>query len=179
MFDKEEKRKDFLKGLISIDNEKRVNWNKIRAEYIGGGTSYRKLAEKYGISKDIIARRSKTEDWNRERQKVCDRAKTKIIQKTAEKVSDNAVIFERMRKKALLKLERELDSVLEKEGTERRHTETYFSEEDKRTVSDTTISKLADILALMEKIAGAGFGTNEPQLKAIREILDGVPSAID
>lgn len=84
-----------------------------------------------------------------------------------------------MRKKALLKLERELDSVLEKEGTESRHTETYFSEEGKRTISETTISKLADILALMEKIAGAGFGTNEPQLKAIREILDGVPSAIN
>lgn len=131
------------------------------------------------MNKSTIGKKCGAEKWSEARKEAANKSSTKAVQKIAEKAADNAVIFERMRKKALLKLERELDSVLEKEGTESRHTETYFSEEGKRTISETTISKLADILALMEKIAGAGFGTNEPQLKAIREILDGVPSAIN
>lgn len=176
---KEGKRKDFLKGLISIDNEKRVDWNAIRAEYIGGGISYRQIAKKYGIPFGTVRCRAQKEQWVKEREHAAHNVNMVTSQILAEKSADNAIIFERMRKKALLKLERELDAVLEREGTESRHTETYFSEEEKRTISDTTISKLADILALMEKIAGAGFGTNEPQLKAIREILDGVPSAIN
>jgi hypothetical protein len=164
--------------VVQIDKEKRVNWHNIRAEYIAGA-SQRSLAEKYNVNRAAIERKCRLEKWSKERETAKAKVQEKVIQKMAENTADNAVIFERMRKKALLKLERELDSVLEKEGTESRHTETYFSEEEKRTISDTTISKLADILALMERIAGAGFGTNEPQLKAIREILDGVPSAIN
>lgn len=173
------KRKDFLNEVVQIDKEKRVNWNAVRAEYIGGGISQRELAKKHNIPIGTLLQRANEEQWAKARKSASNKSRIKAEQKTAEKTADNAVIFERMRKKALLKLERELDAVLEKEGTESRHTETYFSEEEKRTISETTISKLADILALMEKIAGAGFGTNEPQLKAIREILDGVPSAID
>ena len=165
--------------MISIDNEKRViDWGPIKADYLAGST-YGILSKKYQVSKSLVFKRSKKEQWDELRKQTENEVRTRTVKKTAEIVSDNSVIFERMRKKALLKLERELDSVLEKEGTESRHTETYFSEEEKRTISDTTISKLADILALMERIAGAGFGTNEPQLKAIREILDGVPSAIN
>jgi transposase-like protein len=165
--------------VVQIDKEKRVDWHQIRAEYISGGISYRQIAKKYDIPFGTVRGRAQKEKWVKERECAEHNVNTITAQKIAEKTADNAVIFERMRKKALLKLERELDSVLEKEGTESRHTETYFSEEGKRTISETTISKLADILALMERIAGAGFGTNEPQLKAIREILDGVPSAIN
>lgn len=169
-----------VNGVIIIDKEKRViDWEAIRAEYIGGKISQRKLADKHGVSADVLMQKANREGWKKDRDKAISKGIAKVQQKSADALADNSVIFERMRKKALLKLERELDSVLEKEGTESRHTETYFSEEEKRTISDTTISKLADILALMEKIAGAGFGTNEPQLKAIREILDGVPSAIN
>jgi phenylpyruvate tautomerase PptA (4-oxalocrotonate tautomerase family) len=165
--------------LISIDNEKRViDWNLVMADFLAG-FSYGELSKKYGVNKGTIAKRSKKEDWTTKKATIAEKVATATAEKTAKAAVDTAVIFERMRKKALIKLERELDAVLEKEGTESRHTETYFSEEGKRTISETTISKLADILALMEKIAGAGFGTNEPQLKAIREILDGVPSAIN
>ena len=165
--------------MIVIDTEKRVDWNAIRAESIGGGISQRKLADKHGIPVDILLKRANKEHWKTDREKTSNRAATKAQQKTADAAADNAVIFERMRKKALLKLERELDAVLERNGTENRHTETWFCEEGKRTVSETTISKLADILALMDKIAMNGIGTNEPQLRAIKEILDGVPSAIN
>ena len=168
-----------MKGLRAIDTEKRIDWNAIQAEYIGGGISQRKLAEKYGIQVDTLLKRANREHWKDNRDKVSNSVAKMVQQKNADKAADNATIYERMRGKALLKLEKELDAVLEKGGTENRRTETWFSEDEKRTVSETTISKLADILTLMDKIAGNGFGQNEAQLKAIREILDGVPSVID
>ena len=40
-----------------------MDWNKIKAEYIAGGTSYRKLAEKYGIDRNKIQVRATKENW--------------------------------------------------------------------------------------------------------------------
>lgn len=42
---------------------KSVDWTAIRAEYCRGGTSYRKLAAKYGIAYVKLARRAKEEGW--------------------------------------------------------------------------------------------------------------------
>ena len=42
------------------------DWKKIKAEYIRGGTSYRKLADKYrqdGVSFSSIRRRAEKEKW--------------------------------------------------------------------------------------------------------------------
>jgi hypothetical protein len=39
------------------------DWNRIKAEYLKGGTSYRKLADKYGVSCRTIERRAKAEAW--------------------------------------------------------------------------------------------------------------------
>ena len=41
-----------------IAHDKKPDWAAIRAEYIAGKASYRSLAEKNGVSKDIIARKS-------------------------------------------------------------------------------------------------------------------------
>lgn len=66
------------KGGISVD------WNKLKAEYIAGGTSYRKLAEKYGVSENTLRRRAAKEKWTQERHK----SDTKVTQKIIEIVSD-------------------------------------------------------------------------------------------
>ena len=78
--------------VIPIEKEKRIDWNVIRAEYIGGGMSFRKLAEKYDISKDTVARKAKAEKWDVLRKKARDKAATKSIQKVANVAADNAVI---------------------------------------------------------------------------------------
>lgn len=65
-----------------------VDWLKIRNDYINGGGSYRKLAEKYGVNKDSIATRAKTENWKSQRNAQTDKTQTKTIQKTEEKISD-------------------------------------------------------------------------------------------
>lgn len=65
-----------------------VDWLAIRNDYINGGGSYRKLAEKYGVNKDTIAQRAKSEGWKEQRDIQTDKTRTKIIQKTEEKISD-------------------------------------------------------------------------------------------
>lgn len=65
-----------------------VDWLAIRNDYINGGGSYRKLAEKYGVNKDSIATRAKAEDWKGQRDAQTDKTQTKTIQKTEEKISD-------------------------------------------------------------------------------------------
>ena len=40
-----------------------VDWNKIKAEYIAGGISYRKLAEKHEISRSKLQARATSEGW--------------------------------------------------------------------------------------------------------------------
>lgn len=66
-----------------------VDWLKIKTEYINDtNTSYRKLAEKYGVNKDTIAQKAKNEEWVKDRQTQTYNTQTKTIQKTVEKISD-------------------------------------------------------------------------------------------
>lgn len=61
------------------------NWIDIKNEYINTDISYRKLAEKHGVSFKTLANRAKNENWVRLKQKQRDKIATKLSQKTAEK----------------------------------------------------------------------------------------------
>ena len=65
-----------------------VDWLAIRNDYINGGGSYRKLAEKYGVNKDTIAVKAKAENWKGQRDIQTDSIQTKTIQQTADKISE-------------------------------------------------------------------------------------------
>lgn len=56
-----------------------MDWNKIKAEYIAGGTSYRKLAEKYGVSRTTLERKAKDEKWSELRRQAEGKAEAKIV----------------------------------------------------------------------------------------------------
>jgi hypothetical protein len=68
-------------GRLSVD------WKRIKAEYIAGGTSYRKLAEKYGEPRSNIERRAKAEKWTELRRQAEGKAEAKIIDAISEKSS--------------------------------------------------------------------------------------------
>jgi hypothetical protein len=55
-----------------------VDWNKIKAEYIAGGTSYRKLAEKYGVPFSTLKEHARKEQWTDLREKARHKADTKF-----------------------------------------------------------------------------------------------------
>lgn len=86
-------------GVVQIDEKKRVDWNAIRAEYIGGGISQRQLAKKYGVSVGTLLRRANREEWTSGRERVYNDAITNAEQKAAEVITDNATANERCRAK--------------------------------------------------------------------------------
>lgn len=67
-----------------------ADWNKIKTEYITTNTSYRKLADKYGIDQATIARKAKKEDWVSKRQQNAIRTQAKIVNAISNKQVDRA-----------------------------------------------------------------------------------------
>lgn len=70
-----------------------MDWQGIKTEYIAGGTSYRKLCEKYGVSLTTLHRIAKKENWKQLREQVENKTETKIVEnlsnrqaKTSEKI---------------------------------------------------------------------------------------------
>ena len=60
----------------------RADWNKIRREYITTGASQRDLSKKYGVSKSLIARKAKEENWLEKRGQYVGKVDAKVEQKT-------------------------------------------------------------------------------------------------
>lgn len=60
-------------------------WKLIKAEYIAGGTSYRKLAEKYGVPRTTLERKAKDEKWTELRRQADGKAEAKIVNAISDK----------------------------------------------------------------------------------------------
>ncbi|MCF0230349.1 MAG: hypothetical protein HUJ76_11745, partial [Parasporobacterium sp.] len=67
-----------------------IDWNKIKAEYIRGGTSYRKLAAKYGVSSSSLMQKGMVEKWTDLRKQKQIKAEAKIIEKSASREAERA-----------------------------------------------------------------------------------------
>lgn len=81
-----------------------MDWNAIRQEYITDeSTSYRKLAQKYGVGLTALYRRGRDEGWVEQRQQLKDKTAAKSIEiisdKQAALVSQYASMTERFSKK--------------------------------------------------------------------------------
>lgn len=57
-----------------------MDWNKLKAEYIAGGISYRELAKKHGVSFNTLKTIAIRENWTDLRQQANNRATTKIVE---------------------------------------------------------------------------------------------------
>ena len=124
--------------------EKRINWDKIRAEYIAGNTSYRKLAKKHNVPISNLTRVARNEHWTQLREKARSKAVTKQIQKTAASAADNAVTAQRIKAKLLARLEKEIDSLpAEQIGTASFHqTETFKLDSNGKPVKERIIIEI-------------------------------------
>lgn len=67
-----------------------ANWQEIKTEYITTDTSYRKLAQKYGVHYNAIANRAKQEGWISQRNQYCDSTVTKAVDAISTKQVDRA-----------------------------------------------------------------------------------------
>ena len=154
-----------------------VDWNAIRSEYIGGGTSYRKLAKKYGVSINTLSPLATAEGWVKMRQEAQDKATAKALQKTADIAADNATIAARIRTKLLRKLEREIDSLPDLIGSETRNsvTENEFSKDGRRIQKVKEAAKafkLRDLAAAYKDLTSDMVQTEQAGNELLQSLLD-------
>ena len=86
-----------------------ADWKKIEAEYITTETSYRKLADKYGVDQATIARRAKKHDWVSKRQHHADKTQAKILTADTQRKVDRTARLMTVADKLLKKVEQAVD----------------------------------------------------------------------
>ena len=146
-----------------IKIETGVNWRKIKAEYIAGGISQRKLAEKYGVNPNLLMRHANKEKWATKRNAAERKALEKVEQKTAEIVADNATLCEQIKTKILRKLDAMIDAY-PTNGAEIRR------EEDGALVT----YRLRDLASVYESLSDkiqAGAAVDVEDLTPLAELL--------
>ena len=82
-----------------------ADWQKIKTEYITTDTSYRKLAQKYGLDQATIAQRGKKEDWVGIRKQKASETQAKIIDAVEGRKVDRATRLRTVADKLLDKVE--------------------------------------------------------------------------
>lgn len=163
--------------MIPIEKNNRINWEAIRAEYIGSDISQRKLAAKYHIKEGVLLRKANRENWAKHRENARNKAVIKAEQKTAEALSDNAAIAARIKTKLLLKLEREIDSLPDKIGSELFNTAVEYGKNEKglRTRKESSQGyKLRDLTAAYKDLTDdmqTAAGIDVEDLSPLVELL--------
>ena len=93
-----------------------LDWKRVKAEYIAGGTSYRKLAEKYGVSQSTLRKVAAKEQWTELRNKARTKADSKVINIISEKEADRANKIIDVADRILAKIVDVLDYVQDTQG---------------------------------------------------------------
>ena len=88
-----------------------ADWQSIKTEYITTDTSYRKLAQKYGIHYKVISERGKNEEWVELRSQYQHKTLTDSLDKISKKESDRAARIQTVADKLLNKIEAMADSI--------------------------------------------------------------------
>ena len=88
-----------------------ADWQAIKTEYITTDTSYRKLAQKYGIHYKVISDRGKDEKWVELRSQHRDKTLTKTLDKISTKQADKMARIDQLTDKLLDKLEQAISEL--------------------------------------------------------------------
>ncbi len=86
-----------------------ADWNAIKTEYITTDTSYRKLAQKYGVNATTIAKKAGKEEWVVQRQQQASRTLSKTLTAVSNREVDRATRLQRVADRLLVKVERLMD----------------------------------------------------------------------
>ena len=105
------------------------DWLKIKTEYITTDTSYRKLAEKYGLRYATVQARGQSEGWGVLRDQYRAKVVSKTIEKTSEKTARQAAKVGDLADKLLVKLEKAIDELDLQVTTHKIKTERGSTEE--------------------------------------------------
>lgn len=95
----------FYNGSIPKGRELSVDWKKLKAEYIAGGISYRKLADKYNVPFHTLRKQAANEHWRELRDECVAKTATKIVEMESDRNAE--------RMKRLLKVSDDLLDAVE------------------------------------------------------------------
>ncbi len=149
-----------------------ADWKKIRTEYITTDTSYRKLAEKYGVNYRTICVRSKQEGWIKQREQHINETTTKTLAKISDKQSDKMARIDDLADKLLEKLEQaitELDLQLYKH-TDKTKVIEYNNAQRPDKPTKETIHEEEKLLEAKSIVDRQGLKQIASALKDIKEV---------
>ena len=86
-----------------------ADWQAIKTEYITTETSYRKLAQKYGVNVTNIAKKAGAEGWVEQRKQYASETQLKTIEKISQQQANRAAKVQTVADKLLQKIESLVD----------------------------------------------------------------------
>lgn len=89
-----------------------VDWKVIKAEYIAGGISYRKLAEKYGVSFSTLKEYARREKWTDLKEKANHKADTILAEKIGRKNAKKSAKIDMLVDKLLNILDDQMEGLI-------------------------------------------------------------------
>ena len=101
---------EIYEGRLSVD------WKRIKAEYIAGGTSYRKLAEKYKVKLSALRSVAEREKWVELKAQAQHKTDTKIVDKVSRNNANKAIKIDKVADKLLIKISTLIDTVHDTQG---------------------------------------------------------------
>ena len=93
-----------------------MDWKRIKAEYIAGGTSYRKLAEKYKVKLSALRSVAEREKWVELKAQAQHKTDTKIVDTVSDQNADKATKIIDVADKLLDKISTIIDTVQDTQG---------------------------------------------------------------
>ena len=144
---------------------RKVDWIKIKAEYITTDKGLRQLAEKYNIAMSLICRRSKQEGWVQERKNH----KNRVVKDVVRKVQKSQANELAKKMKTVIGLRGVIDKALTDADQFSRWIISEGLGEDVSATTEKVFSKID-----MKAIRDAAYA-----LKVLQEIEDRVKGTID
>ena len=147
-----------------------ADWQAIKTEYITTDTSYRKLAQKYGVHYKVISERGKDEKWVELRSQHQDKTLTNTLNKISKQDANRAARIYTVADKLLNKVEAMADSIETAKDLRALSAAIKDLKEIQGVKSDTDRREQEARIANLQKQANADEQTNAPTL-----IVEGLP----
>ena len=143
-----------------------MDWNKIKAEYIAGGTSYRKLAEKYGVSRSKLQAIATREKWVDLQSQAQAKAESRIVEDISKQSAKIDTKFFSLVDKLMQKAEETIDntSVWSVNGLKEMATALKYLKECKGVKSDADMREQEARIKKLQKEAQEDDTTNEVEV---------------
>ena len=149
-----------------------ADWQAIKTEYITTDTSYRKLAQKYGIHYKVISDRGKAEGWVELRSQHRDKTLTRTLEKVSKKQANKMARIDDLADKLLVKLEQAITELDLQLCTHTDKTKTIEYNNDRRPDKPTkeTVHEEEKVLEMRSIVDRQGLKQIASALRDIKEV---------